>query len=196
MTLTELQAAVILETNRPDLITRTLQSVQSATLKAHQSDFYPRDIFETGLNLNDELYEHDFEVTTFIPRFRAIKYFRHYDNIGSVPGAFFEVISPENVLDSYNCTRTNVCYLGGAEIHIKSPIKFQYTLFGCYINPDISVGSYDSWIATYHPFAIIYEAAAMIARSTGNTDKFKSLRDLAVDEYLNLSVNNIQAVGY
>ena len=196
MNLAELQAAVILETNRPDLTARTLQAVQSATLKAHQSDFFPRDIFESGIAFATSAYEQDLEVTTFVPRFRAIKYARIFDNIGNTPLEMFDIISPENILDSYSQARTNVCYLGGLEIHFKAKNEFQHILFGCYLNPIIAVSTFTSWIADNHPFAIVYEAAAIIFRSTGNTEKFQSMRDLARDEYRNLSVNNIQAVGY
>jgi hypothetical protein len=196
MTLTELIAAVIVETNRPDLTAKTLQAIQSATIKAHQSDFFPRDVFESGIAFTSEEYEQDFEVKTFIPQFRALKYVRIYDNTNSVPGAFFDIIDPINALDSYKLARTNVAYLGGAELHFKALAKFQHMLFGCYLNPIVTETGYTSWIAVDHPFAIVYEAAAVIARSTGNTEKFASMRDLAKDEYRNLSVNNIQAIGY
>jgi hypothetical protein len=196
MTLVELQAEVIILTNRPDLVAMTLSAVKSATLKAHQSDFYPRDIYETGVSFATAEYEHDFEVTTFIPLFRAIKFARIYDNVGNTPLQLFDIISPENVLDSYAQARTDVCYLGGAEIHFKAAATFQYILFGCYVNPNLVDIDYNSWIASYHPWAIIYEAAAIVFRATGNTEKFASMRDLAKDEYRNLMVNNIQAVGY
>jgi hypothetical protein len=196
MNLAELQAAVIALTNRPDLTALTLSAVQSATLKAHQSDYFPRDIYETGLSFFQPEYEHDFEVFTFIPRFRAVKYARVYDNANSTPGVFFELIDPANVLDSYNTARTNVMYLGGTEIHFKALAQFQYMLFGCYLNPDIASGTFTSWIADYHFDAIVYEAAAIIFRSTGNLEKFRSMRELVSEQYQLLKINNVLAAGF
>lgn len=196
MNLAELQAAVIALTNRPDLTALTLSAVQSATLKAHQSDFFPRDIYETGLSFSTAEYEQDFEVFSFIPRFRAIKYARIYDNDNSLPGLFFELVDPINVLDSYNTARTQVMYLGGAEIHFKATAEFQYALFGCYLNPDITSLTFTSWIADYHFDAIVYEAAAIIFRSTGNLEKFRSMRELVAEQYQLLKINNILAAGF
>jgi hypothetical protein len=196
MNLAELQAEVILITSRPDLVELTLSAVKAATLKAHQSDYYPKDIYETGLSFSTAEYEHDFEVTTFIPRFRAIKYARKYDNTNSEPGAFFELLDPINVLDHYGVARTEVCYLGGNEIHFKSSTEFQYALFGCYLNPDTATATFTSCVAINHPWAIIHEAARRIFMHTGNAEKARAQRELIAEEYALLRQGNILAAGF
>ena len=56
MTLNELIAEVYTITNRPDLVAQTLMAVRSATLKLHQSDYYYKDIFETGFQFTSAEY--------------------------------------------------------------------------------------------------------------------------------------------
>ena len=49
MTFDELVAEVYLLTARGDLTAETQSAVKAATLKAHKSDFFSKDIFETGV---------------------------------------------------------------------------------------------------------------------------------------------------
>ena len=196
MNLAELQAEVISITARPDLTAMTLAAVKAATLKAHLSDFYPKDVYETGLAFTTAEYEQDFEVKTFIPRYRAINYARKYDNSSGTPGDFFTLIDPRNVLDSYGVARTNVCYAGGEEIHFKSSTEFQHALFGCYVHPIVTDGGYTSWIAVEHPYAIIHDAARRIFMNIGNEKKAQGQQVLLAEEYRLLQIGNIVAVGY
>ena len=48
----DLLSDVYAVTNRPDLVADTKLAVRTATLKAHRSDFYPKDLFETGLTFS------------------------------------------------------------------------------------------------------------------------------------------------
>ena len=50
MTLAELIAEVYLLTNRPDRVAMTTSAVKAATLKAHKSDFFSKDIHEIPLS--------------------------------------------------------------------------------------------------------------------------------------------------
>jgi hypothetical protein len=195
MNLAELQTEVILLTNRPDLTALTLSAVQQATLKCHQADFWYKDIYETGISFSSALYEQDFEVRSFIPLFRAIKYARVYDNADSTPMQFFTIIDPANVLDTYNVARTDVCYMGGAEIHFKCSIEFQHMLFGCYINPTVTELGYSSWIALDHPWAIIHEACRRIFNAIGQDKKAKSSEQEFGEQLQLIRINQIQVQG-
>lgn len=195
MTLAELQVEVILLTRRPDLVDLTLSAVQSATLKCHQADFWPRDIYETGLAFSSSAYEQDFEYRSFIPLFRAIKYARVYNNTTGDALQFFTVIDPANVLDSYNLAREDICYLGGEEIHFKSSTQFQHALFGCYVNPNVTEASFNSWIAIDHPWAIIHDACRRIYMSTGQEKKAQAAREEFGEQLRLITQNNVTAVG-
>ena len=195
MTLTELQDEVYTITKRPDLIAETLLAVRQSTLALHQSDYFWKDIAETGLSFSTSAYLQEIEYRSILPRFRAIKYLRKSDSAGAT-GAFFDVITPESVLDLYGTDRTNVCYAAGASIEIKSSTQFQYAILGYYQNPVVTTAGFDSWIALDHPYAIVLEAAEKVFKMIGKTEEFAAYKFLRDEERNRLSLSNIQAVGY
>ena len=195
MTLTELQDEVYTITKRPDLIAETLLAVRQATLALHQSDYFWKDLAETGLSFPTAAYLQEIEYRSILPRFRAIKYLRKSDSAGAT-GAFFDVITPEAVLDLYGTDRTNVCYAAGASIEVKSNTQIQYVILGYYQNPVVTVSGYDSWIALDHPYAIVLEAAEKVFKMIGKTEEFAAFKFLRDEERSRLMLSNIQAVGY
>lgn len=196
MTLTELRQEVYNLTNRPSLVAETLTAIRSATLKLHQLDYFYKDIFETGVAFSSAEYLQQIEYRTLIPKWRALKYIRKTDSSGTDQGTFYEVIAPETVLDSYKVNRENVCYVAGSIVQIRSSEQLQYCLLGCYVNPDITESSYSSWIALDHPYAIIFEAAAIVFKMIGDTDKFTAYTGLAAIQAAEVRLSNIQPVGY
>lgn len=197
MNLTELQQEVYNLTNRPDLVAETLTAVRSATLKLHQLDYFYKDIVETGVSFSSAEYLQQIEYRTLFPRWRALKYLRKSDSSGYDDGVFFTVLSiPEMVEDDYKINRNDVCYVAGSVIQVRSSTQFQYALLGYYQNPDITPASYDSWIALDHPYAIVFEAAALVFKMIGDTEQFAAYTRLALEEQAMLKITNIQAVGY
>ena len=197
MTLNELIAEVYTITNRPDLVAQTRTAVRSATLKLHQSDYYYKDIFETGVTFTSAEYLQQLEYRTLVPRWRALKYIRKTDSAGYQDGAFLEVLSvPEMVEDAYRINRNDVCYVAGAVVQIRSSTELQYILLGCYLNPDITAAGYNSWIALDHPYAIVFDAASTVFKMIGDTDQFAAYTALAQQQMAELRMSNIQAVGY
>jgi hypothetical protein len=196
MTLNELIAEVYTITNRPDLVAQTLTAVRSATLKLHQQDYFYKDIFETGVTFTTAEYLQQIEYRTLVPRWRALKYLRKTDSTAYQDGKLLEVVVPENVEDAYQINRTDICYVAGEVVQIRSSTELQYVLLGCYRNPDITQAGYNSWIALDHPYAIVFEAAGMVFKMIGDTDQFAAYTMLAREQAAALSVSNIQAIGY
>lgn len=196
MTLTELVNAVYELTNRPDLTTLTSQTVKSSTLKAHQSDYYPKDLFESGVNFGSSAYFQEFQYREVLPRWRAVKFFRKYDEVNSSAGQFFTLITPEQVLDSYKITREDVFYLAGDVFQFRSSSQFQYALMGCYLNPDIADATFTSWVALDHPYAIVYDAASIIFKAIGKDEEAAVYRQLVAEQYAMLRNSNILANGW
>ena len=86
-------------TNRADLVGETKLAVRAATLKLHQSDFYSRDLFETGIQFPTADYTQSFDPKTVVPLYRSLKYVRRYDNSGTGGAAnFFDILTP-NFID-------------------------------------------------------------------------------------------------
>ena len=196
MTLNELIAEVYTITNRPDLVGQTLTAVRSAILKLHQSDYYYKDLRETGVSFSSAGYTQQLEYRLLCPKWRALKYVRKTDVAGTDTGAFLELVVPENVLDNYKQNRNDICYVAGEVIQIRSSTQLQYIILGRYDNPDITQSGYDSWIALDHPYAIVFEAASTVFKMIGDTDQFAAYTALAGMQLVELRNSNIIAVGY
>lgn len=196
MTLSELIAEVYTLTNRPDLVAQTLSAVRAATLKIHQSDYYYKDLFETGISFPSAEYLQQIEFRNLIPHWRAFKYLRKTDVTGTQQGVLIELIQPEVVLDSYGINRGDVCYVAGAVIQVRSTTQLQYALLGCYVNPNITELGYNSWVALDHPYAIVYEAASTVFKMIGDTDQFAAYSQLSGIQMAEVRMSNIQAQCY
>jgi hypothetical protein len=197
-TFAELLADTYTITNRPDMVNETKVAVKSATLKAHQIDFFPKDLFETGISWSPIGYTQSLDYRALNSRWRALKYLRKYDGSTSpgTPGIFFTVLTPEQVLDSYGIQKEDVCYLAGEMIEIRSSTQDQYMLIGAYLNPDISEATYSSWIALDHPYAIIFDATATIFKMIGFDEQSAQYRQMVAEQYQMIKISNIQAQGY
>ena len=106
MTFDELVADIYLITNRSDLVNETKSAVKAATLKAHKSDFYSKDIFEAGIEFDTPDFRQSLDYITLLSNFRAISYLRRVEDELDDKGTFFEIIAPTEVLDGYGEGRT------------------------------------------------------------------------------------------
>lgn len=193
----DLVADVYTITNRPELVDQTKLAIRSATLKAHHTDFYPRDLYETGILWNPVSFLQSLEYKVLVPRWRAFKYLRKYDATTSpgTPGEFFEFMQAESILDDYGVHKENVCYLAGSVIQIRSNTEDEYMLLGCYRNPDTAEATYDSWIASEHRNAILYGAASIVFAATGYDEMKATMDRLVADEYMLLK-QELTGEGY
>jgi hypothetical protein len=196
MTLAELIQEVYTITGRPDRVAETASAIKSATLKAHQSDFYYKDIFETGVAFSSAAFIQQLDYRALLPLWRANKYLRKYDNNTGTPGAFLTLIQPELVLDRYTVEKTNIYYFAGAYANIKSETSEQYYLMGCYLNPDITTAGYNSWIAKDHPYAIVFDAAATVFKAIGKDEEAASYRTMIPEQIAMIRGSNVVAQGY
>jgi len=196
--LAELIAGVYTVTNRSDMVAETLLAVKSATLTAHHSDFYPKDLFEVGIQWNPIAYQQSLEYRTIIARWRSFKYLRKvaYTATSTTPGKLFKMITPSQSLDSYGIEQENICYLAGEVINIRSDTKDTYMLLGCYLHPDLSDTTFTSWVALDHPYAIIFGAAALIFKSIGWDEQSAQANQTMMQQLALIRLSNIQAEGY
>lgn len=174
-------------TLRPNLVSQTKSAVRAATLTAHHLDYFPKDMFETGLQFTTPDYVQSLDYKAVVPNWRAFKYLRKYDNTVEVgqdlTPKFFELITPEVALDGYGLVRNNTCYLAGETLEIRSTTKDTYMLLGCYVHPNVVEATYSSWIAAEYPYAIIYGAAAIIFSQIGYEEQAGNLQQLANLQY-------------
>lgn len=181
-------------TKRPDLVAETTYAIKAATLKAHKSDFYPKDIVETGVAFETSSYLQTLAHKELFPLWRAVAYARKATPADV--GAFFEVLTPQDILDSYGVEKTNICYLAGSSFQFRSSDNFQYILLGYYSDPVIDPELYSSWIAQEQSPLIVYDAAATIFKTIGYDEQNAAYRDMVSTEIALLKQNNILAEGY
>jgi hypothetical protein len=198
MTLSELQTEVINITKRPDLLSGVITSaIKSATLKLHQLDFYPKDVFETVVTFPTADYLQVLDYLTVVPLYRALKYIRKIDSTSNlVIDPPLTILTPEDLLDNYRIEKTNVAYEAGQVINIKMNTQTKKIQLGCYINPNIVDATYSSWIARLYPYAIIWDASATVFKATGFFEQEASMRLLVQEQKDIIMRNNVQSVGY
>lgn len=180
-TFSELVSDVYLITNRPDLTNETKLAVKAATLKMHQSDFYPKDIYEVGITWPTPAYIQSLDYRTLIPRWRSFKYLRKYTD--SAPSTFITLLTPEQTLDRYSINREDICYLAGENLEIRSSTQDDYMILACYVNPVIEENSYSSWIALDHPYAIVFEAARNVFKQIGWEEQANSIKQEVAEQF-------------
>lgn len=210
-------------TNRPDMVAETTSVVKAATLKAHQSDYYWKDLFETVLVYVTADYTQSIDYRSIIPNFRSLSYLRKYDydsnynssgswwdgfqylnnptntystNGTQQSGKFFKVLTPVESLDAYKSDRLDVVYGAGSLLQVKSSTLTKYAMFGCYLNPIVAnEATFNSWVAADHPYAIIYQAVAQIYGLLENQVAFTKYQALADAEIARLMTANIILEG-
>lgn len=198
MNFQELYDEVILITKRPDLVDRTKQCLRSATIKAHHSDFYFKDLVEVPVQFSNLFFLQSFIPTEVVPNFRMAKYIRLWNggNTGDA-GRFLEPIQIENSLNLYGQNKTNVFYMAGQMLQIRGAATLDKVLFGCYVNPIITPeASFSSWIANEQPYALIYEAARQIFKSISFTEQANEYSSMVADEYAELKLSYVDSVPY
>ncbi len=195
MTLTELIAEVYIITNRPDLVVMTTARVKAATLKAHQSDFYNKDIHEGGIAFISAEFRQSVDLLTLFPNYRSMRYIRKAEDKDDDTGVFFGLIETDEILDSYGLNRTDIAYVAGRVLEIRSSTEFQFALLATYLLPIVTDAAFASWVADMHPYAIIHEAARGVFASTGKRDEAADQRALTAEIYTEMQMTGIATSG-
>jgi hypothetical protein len=181
-------------TNRPDLVAETALAVKAATIKAHQSDDFIKDLTEQSIQFTTADYYQSLDYKSVFPLWRKPRYIRIMDSSGT-PSTVLTYIEPEKVVDNFGANRLDVFYVAGAEVQIRTLAQQQYFAVGYYSNPDVTQSGYKSWIADDHPFAITYEAAATVFKMIGQDEQVPTFRQMVADEYQLLKQHAITGIG-
>lgn len=198
MTLTEMLNEVYIITKRPDKVTDSTSALKAALFKMHSKDFYSKDIIEIGVAFDTSSQFQSFAYKTLFPLWRAVSYIQPMDSITGLPsGDPLVQINPQFTVDDYDVYKDGVYYEAGLTLQMRMTAAFQYFGIGYYQYPDISSTSQlTTWIAQDFPWALIYDAAAMIFKSIGFTDQEASMRGLVQEQMRLIDISSIQATGY
>jgi len=194
MQLSELVSEVYIQTNRPDLVDKTSSAIRAATLLAHHSDFYNKDILETGIKFDTADYKQSLD-TDIIPLYRKIKWIRKYDNAAQIAGDFLTILTPGELLDDYGCEKANIAYEAGQNLQMSSSTELEYLLLAAYVSPDVTSLNYNSWVADNFPFLIIHAAAAKVFQSIGNLEQAKAQKEDRNEQFVLFSSSSVATIG-
>lgn len=203
MNFNELTAEVLSITKRPDLQTSIENAVRAATIKAHNQDFFYRDLVETGISFAEESHIQNFlPAQIFGNNFRKIKYIRYWIYDVTDPtfqgraGDFLDALDTENSVDAYGYNKTNVYYLAGELIQIRTSMAATHFLTAAYVYPTVvTPETFKSWIADFFPYAIIYEACRRMFIQIGKTKDAQSMAGMVAEEYIQLKINAVNKPG-
>lgn len=194
--LIELRNDVATLLNRPDLVdTKIAVAVNEAVLSLHQKDYFLKDLYEYTIRFDNSTYYQQLQVTQLISKYRKLSYVRIWDNISQSAGKKLKIIGIDKVIDSYGVELTDTVYEAGVVINIKTLEPFQFILLGVYEYPDIVEASFNSWIAREHPFAIVYKACMIVAKSIGLDEESKGYGNLYNDQLSGLMATGLATKG-
>jgi hypothetical protein len=187
-------------TNHPEMVAEIASAVKASTLRMHQLDYYERDLEEAKVVLPQLDFIQQFDATTTLERFRHIKYARLWfpngtdpltqQNTGA-PGAFFKILSPEEVLTQYKTNKDYIAYLAGRNLNFRAPTQYQFLLLAWYKNPLVfDTTRYSSWIADQVPYAIIFDAASIIFQTLAMQEQARKY-----DALVEQQVRMVQSIG-
>lgn len=173
------------KTNRPELVAETQLAVRMATNAIHLLDFFMRDATEQLFTLPALNYNAQFDITA-LTRFRKLRYIKKFDLASQVTreGEDHQMMEadPAHLFDRYNIVKTNLFYLAGTNLNVKSSTNEQAWLLSWYMYPNTDPETYKSWVADVYPAIIIDRAVADIFRDIGMTDDANKL-ERKVDEF-------------
>ncbi len=174
MTYAELLAEIKLLSKRGDIDDKIAVALRATTLRCHRLDFFWRDRLEANLTFaySNEM---SVDIAANFTRFRQMEYLRYMDPTNGSLGSFLDPIEPRNMLDDYNYFKEDTYFLAGTSLHA----RFQYATSGARVgywsNPDVSAGTYNSWIKDELPDILVQGSLAMVYNSLGKQEEAKSI---------------------
>lgn len=172
----QLCEAVQVLTARPDLVSETQLAVRSATLFFHLKDFWMRDRIEKLLPFNATLTNFQVDLPANFTNWRKFSYIRKWDGSVGEPGDYIKQMDPTAMFDEFAAKKTNVYYVSGTKLNMKTSEGQSAFLVGWYTYPNVT-DQFNSWIADMLPYAIIDMAAGDILNKIGQVDEANKLID-------------------
>jgi hypothetical protein len=178
MNLGELCADVYVLTNRNDLVSETQLAIRAAARKFHLWDFWMRDLQERVLAFDASGQNFSFDIPSNFQNWRKFSYIRPVDPISGVPfDRYINPVSADKVFDEFGRNKTDVFYVAGTKMNMKTSDSQQTFLFGWYTIPNLSTMNFSSWLADLYPELLIYEAAGYILQIIGQVEAANKIID-------------------
>jgi hypothetical protein len=192
-TFAELESLVIEQTRRPEISSVTKAAIRTATLRAHHTDFFPRDLASGPLTytLSSIAQFYDFpNISQTLLRLRSLKLIHGIDAVTSVPVEQLEFREADDLFDADGNRRPHIYTLVGdtLRIYFSAPTGAATAFF--YQNPQTSEAQYSSWIADTYPDELAAWAAGIVFARTGFTEMAQQFQELHVRPFKELLISS------
>lgn len=192
-TFAEMEALVIGQTRRPEVAAITQAAIRTATLRAHHTDFFNRDLAMGTLSYtpSSSASLYDFaDVSTTLIRMRAFQLLQCIDATTAVPTETLGYREVQDLYDSDNVMRTSVYTMIGDTLRIY-PVAATGKLTAYYYkNPVTTEIGYSSWIANEYPDELAVWAAAIVFARTGFAEMANDFQKTHVQPFKELLVSS------
>lgn len=170
-TFAEMQTAVHALTKRPELTALTDLAIRTATLRAHQVDFFPRDqdshVFTYTVNSSD-VFTDLTGIHTSIPLLRTPDFMQSEDTLTLQPSENLEYLNSfKDFWDHDNVRRTSVFTQIGSTLRCSFAGATGRARLFYWKNPVVASATYSSWIADLYLDELAYWAAGIVWARSG-----------------------------
>lgn len=169
-TYAELEALVLEQTRRPEVPAVTSAAIRTATLRAHHTDFFQRDLSLTSLTYtpSSSAFLYDFPaVSGSLLRLRSIQLLHSVEIATGLATEELGYRELQDLYDADNNRRTSIYTLIGDTLRIYPESATGRLDVYYYQNPVTDSVSYSSWIANTYPDELAMWAAAIVFARTG-----------------------------
>ena len=192
-TFAEMRTLVTGLTKRPELVAVTDLAIKTATLRAHQVDFFPQDA-DTFLvtyvaPVNNEVFTEITGLQLAAPLLRTLDWMQGEDPSTGIPVENLEYVdSYKEFWDEEKMLKTSVFTRLGDTLRARFTSPSTRARVYYYKNPNVSTVSYNSWVADMHPEELAMWAAGIVWARSGNMEQAKTAFETGVTPFKELLV--------
>ena len=203
-TFAEMETLVTSQTRRPEVPDITKAAIKSATLRAHHTDFFPRDLQVTALpytisstavyydfpNINTSLLRTlvMFSSTVQRLRLRSLKFLQSIDAATFAPTESLEYRDADDLFDRDGVRRASMYTVIGATVRAYPQSVTGLLNFYYFQNPDVAELTYSSWIADTYAEELAMWAAGIVFARTGYVEMAQKFKEDHVDPFKGMLV--------
>ena len=168
-TFAELESLVVAQTRRPEIPAVTQAAIRTATMRAHHTDFFPKDVAVGTITYapNSAIFRDFADVSSTLTRLRSIKSLQGLEAVSMAPVESFEYRDLDDIYDADGNRRPSIYNIIGDTLRIYLQTQTGLVQVYYYQNPSVTAGIYYSWIADMYPDELAAWAAAIVFARTG-----------------------------
>lgn len=190
-TFAEMEALVTSQTRRPEVPDITKAAIKSATLRAHHTDFFPRDLQVTALpyTISSTAVYYDFpNINTSLLRLRSLKFLQSIEAATFAPTESLEYRDADDLFDRDGVRRASMYTIIGATVRAYPQSVTGLLNFYYFQNPDVAELTYSSWIADTYAEELAMWAAGIVFARTGYVEMAQKFKEDHVDPFKGMLV--------